>query len=335
MRTLTARGRLVTALLLTCMALSGTAGRAFADGVLDGSGRSKGGSQQEAGDKASSSGTISAKVQFTRSYHGSGSVMTPSDSSWSPPVCWYVPKYTSDQYEKYVNSHQVSSETAFTDIAEAMDKVDYNRDKKGEFWQLEYRHDDGDSIVDCPYGDDVIWVDEGDPTPPAGVPDPRMLAEMAYSQTELPAPPVALSPAADAQKVNLATLATFSAPLKRVWVTARLNGGGVDVAATTVATPTALKISAGTADADPQSCTYPLTASDGNYQVDTKNAGCNVTYRKSSGNGTYPLQAQVTWKVTWTASADPEGPVQQPALPDGLSTHVQDVTVKEIQAVNR
>ncbi|MEV7062051.1 hypothetical protein AB0N97_04510 [Streptomyces collinus] len=35
--------------------------------------------------------------------------------------------------------------------------------------------------------------------------------------------------------------------------------------------------------------------------------------------------------MTWTDSADPDGP----ALPDGLSTFEQDVTVKEAQAVNR
>ncbi|MFK0154914.1 hypothetical protein ACIQVK_22890 [Streptomyces sp. NPDC090493] len=34
-------------------------------------------------------------------------------------------------------------------------------------------------------------------------------------------------------------------------------------------------------------------------------------------------------------SADPDGPARQPGLPDGLSTCEQNVTVKEIQAVNR
>lgn len=61
----------------------------------------------------------------------------------------------------------------------------------------------------------------------------------------------------------------------------------------------------------------------------------HVTYRRSSGSGPYPFKASITWKVTWTDSADPDGPARQPALPDGLSTFEQNVAVKEIQAVNR
>ncbi|WP_406348889.1 hypothetical protein OHB10_20125 [Streptomyces sp. NBC_01597] len=57
--------------------------------------------------------------------------------------------------------------------------------------------------------------------------------------------------------------------------------------------------------------------------------------RRSSGSGTYPFKASITWKVTWTDSADPDGPARQPALPDGLSTFEQNVAVKEIQSVNR
>ncbi|RZB17839.1 hypothetical protein StrepF001_18705 [Streptomyces sp. F001] len=121
----------------------------------------------------------------------------------------------------------------------------------------------------------------------------------------------------------------------RMWTTASINYKGVQMAATTVAAPVALKVEAGTADADPQTCTYDLVKGKGGYTVDSKDAGCNVTYRRSSGTGTYPFKASITWKVTWTDSADPDGAPQQPALPDGLSTYEQDVTVKEIQAVNR
>ncbi|MBC9726109.1 hypothetical protein [Streptomyces sp. TRM68367] len=97
----------------------------------------------------------------------------------------------------------------------------------------------------------------------------------------------------------------------------------------------ALRVDAGTADADPQSCTYDLVKGKDGYLVDGEDAGCKATYRRSSGSGTYPFKASITWKVTWTDSADPEGPPQQPGLPDGLSTFEQDVAVKEIQSVNR
>jgi enoyl reductase len=55
-----------------------------------------------------------------------------------------------------------------------------------------------------------------------------------------------------------------------------------------------------------------------------------VKYLRSSGNGTYPLRATITWKIHWTGS-DGTGD----DLPDGTFGATQDVTVQEIQAVNR
>ncbi|MFF0007992.1 hypothetical protein ACFYQT_31770 [Streptomyces tibetensis] len=109
---------------------------------------------------------------------------------------------------------------------------------------------------------------------------------------------------------------------------------GVQLAATTVA----LKVGAGTADADPQSCTYDLVKGYDGYTAESEGAGCNVTYLRASGNGTYPFKASITRKVTWTDSADsadPDSPPREPGLADGLPTFEQDVTVKEAQAVNR
>jgi enoyl reductase len=55
-----------------------------------------------------------------------------------------------------------------------------------------------------------------------------------------------------------------------------------------------------------------------------------VKYLRSSGDGTYPLQATVTWKITWTGTGGTGGD-----LPDGTFGATQDVAVQEIQAVNR
>ncbi|MFD4630126.1 hypothetical protein ACFVYR_16770 [Streptomyces sp. NPDC058284] len=68
--------------------------------------------------------------------------------------------------------------------------------------------------------------------------------------------------------------------------------------------------------------------------MDTSKAHCNIAFKKSSGDGSYPLRAQVIWKVTWTDSADPDGAPQKPTLP-GLPTFEQGVKVKEVQSVNR
>jgi hypothetical protein len=43
----------------------------------------------------------------------------------------------------------------------------------------------------------------------------------------------------------------------------------------------------------------------------------------------------MTWSIRWTASANPDGPAQQPDLPDGKTTSEQNVSVQEIHAINR
>ncbi|MBD0740046.1 hypothetical protein BGM09_11605 [Streptomyces sp. CBMA29] len=102
-----------------------------------------------------------------------------------------------------------------------------------------------------------------------------------------------------------------------------------------VAEPYALHVDAGTSHAEPQSCDYLFKRNGDQYNIDTEGAGCNIVYRKATAaGGAYTLQAQITWKVHWTATADPNGPVAGP-MDDGYTTSPQDVTVQEIQAVNR
>ncbi|MDF2258412.1 hypothetical protein [Streptantibioticus ferralitis] len=279
-------------------------------------------------------------MKVSSNYKGPGSPVAPSDTSWSPPPCWYEPRYTPTQYQDYYRNSLKGWDTGKQFIWPEYQKLEqekYNQGKDGLWWELVYNENipPEKALGNCSVSDPFAWVPKGDPSPPAGVLTPEELSKIAYSATKLPSPPVQLSPTADKQVVNLPTYVKFTAPLDRVWVTASLDAQGVSIAATTVATPVALKIDAGTTDADPQTCAYDLEKSSGGYQVDSSQAPCNITYRKSSGSSTYPLKAQITWKVTWTASANPDGPAQQPPLPDGLSTYQQDVTVKEIQTVVR
>lgn len=284
------------------------------------------------------SATARSQVKTVSNFRGPGSPVAPSDASWSPPPCWYEPRYTPKQYQDYYRNSLKGWDTGKQYIwpeYQQLEKERYNQGKDGLWWELVYNEiiPPEDALGNCNVNDPFIWIPTGDPSPPAGVLTPQELSRIAYGDTKLPAPPVQLSPGADKQVVNLATYVNFTSPLDRVWVTASLDSQGINIAATTVATPVALRIDAGTSDADPQTCTYDLKKSSGGYQVDSSQAPCNITYRKSSGSSTYPLKAQITWKVTWTASANPNGPAQQPPLPDGLSTYQQDVTVKEIQTV--
>ncbi|MEV0639653.1 hypothetical protein AB0I77_32905 [Streptomyces sp. NPDC050619] len=286
----------------------------------------------------STNGTIGAHIRINQSSPGTGgstATATSSNANWKPPVCWYEPMYTAEEYEKFIKDAYGGAGEPAASYARKRDKEKYHEGDKGLWWQVKFRNDDYSTACPVTTGNWEIWVPPADPQPDPNKLTPEILSELAYNSTKLPTPPVVLSPSADRLIVNLGTRVKFEGEFDRVWTTADINYKGVQMAATTVATPVALKVDAGTADADPQTCTYDLVKGGDGYTVDSKDAGCNVTYRRSSGGGTYPFKASITWKVTWTDSADPDGPARQPALPDGLSTFEQDVTVKEIQAVNR
>ncbi|MEV4785599.1 hypothetical protein AB0K53_09135 [Streptomyces tuirus] len=297
---------------------------------------------------AGKDGTVSVTVGgvvFDRSKNGSGNsagALT-STTSWSPPPCWYAPKYTPDQLKKYLEPTWEAGSTGYEWDAEQRDRYvngqpykDFNKDKtgKGYFW---------DSFVnrDFPPGWDscekpIFWVDQGDP-PPANIENavtPEILAELAYAEIRVPSTKVTLAPAAQT-KVNLPTWAWLdAADFKPVSVTASVPVIGITATAT--ATPDSLRIEPGTKDA----VTYPdsgvCAINDGRIgepyakgKAD-RTPPCGVKYLRSSGDGTYPLRATVTWKITWTGTGGAGG-----ELPDGAFGATQDVVVQEIQAVNR
>jgi hypothetical protein len=327
---------LAAAVGVTAMLLA-TTQPAYAQGGGWGTG---GGGESDGGDGI---GAWTSQVKVT-STGGDPSAppMTPVQGNWTPPPCWYEPVMTSEEMAEWGPGTWTHSESAQADWIQEWEDKEWNKDKDGAWWAVVYNKDMGEEeafqACDILQGN-PFWVDQGD-VPEDGVSiSPEMLAEIAYNATKLPAPPVQLKPDLALQKVNLPVHATFRSDtgLQRVSTTASINLLGVEYAATTVATPKELRIDAGTEYAEPGSCTYGLSGGAGGYDVDTADAGCNVTYRKSSGEGTYPLEASLTWEVHWTASADPDGPPEpgDPQLPEGMSSGTYDVTVKEIQTVVR
>ncbi|MEU7314404.1 hypothetical protein [Streptomyces sp. NPDC007083] len=207
---------------------------------------------------------------------------------------------------------------------------------KGEWYVMRYNTDTTSGTPEeCLDQDGFVFIGPGHPAPAdAPVLDAEILAGLAYQKTRLPAPPLALSPEAGRQVVNLATHARFARTLGRVWVTAAVDEAGLELAATTVAEPVRLRLDAGTEDADPDSCTYDLVkAASGRYSVNTGEAGCNIVYRRATAEGAqHTLTAALTWRVFWTKGPSPDGMPRHP-MPEGESVGDVAVTVKEIQAV--
>jgi enoyl reductase len=282
---------------------------------------------------ATSPSIIQSHVTYTRSYDGSGAKMAPPRGAhWKPPACWYEPQYTPEQFESYLNSHYVAAQDAYADMARRYGGDDFHKGDDGTWWELEVP--DTSRAGECAELESWAWFTPGEP-PAAEVSaaDPRTLAGLAYARTVLPGPEVALRPSPQNQFVNLATEVVLAAPLERVTVTARLDNDalGIHVAATTVAEPYELRVEAGAPDAEPASCTYKVSGG----RLDTRGAGCNVTYRRVSPPGGRTLTATLVWAVRWTPSADPDGPAATPPLPDGESATRTSVTVREAQSVTR
>lgn len=285
--------------------------------------------------------TYYAHVSYTHRGTASGDdpqPVTSSDVNFTPPVCWYK-SFTPAEFKKEItrrydaagNSHAGTVYDYYYQVQSQMDALHYHEGDNGSWWVLTY----DDSVLNdpnaplCPYSTGWMWQGPGDPAPPLEI-SPEVLAKAAYGQMTLPTKGVTLSPVAQNQKVNLPTYVSFRNGLGQVSVTAQLDA----VAATVVAVPYRLHVDAGTSYAQPESCDYAFTSSDGTYAMNSDDADCNVTYRKATeGGGSYPLQARLTWRVTWTPTADAEPGGQ--GLPDGTSEFDQPVTVQEIQTVNR
>ncbi|MFE0419105.1 hypothetical protein [Streptomyces tendae] len=320
---------------------------AWADIVPGGEGT--GSETQVDGNKGDQSVSATAgAVVFDRSKNGSGATVGPvaAATNWTPPACYYAPKYSPEQLQKVKEPVWEAESTGYQWDAAQRDRYvngkpykDFNKEKAGKgYWWDSYVTPgrEGDpGALDCK--EETFWVDTGD-DPPADIPQaitPEVLAQLAYAEIRVPTTEVELRPA-EATKVNLPTWAWLDATdFKPVSVTASVPL--LEVEATTTATPVSVKIDPGTADAE----TYPAS---GVCEVANGRIGepyakgkadetppCGVKYLRSSGDGSYQLKATVTWKIHWTGT----GVAGEQPLPDGDFGGEQDVVVQEIQAVNR
>lgn len=333
--------------LLALILVAGTflsAGTAHAEPGFDGS---LGGADTS---NESTGRTIESQVSYDTSKNGSGKstgTLAPI-GDYDPPACWYEPGWTPEEYEtEFKRRWDVGH---FSGAAEgyAAEKAryiegkpykDFNKDKSGDgmFWGTVYDWDrlEGDDYLDCSQAD--FWVDNGDDPPVENAIDAETLAKLAYNAIQVPDTEITLAPEA-ATKVNLPTWAWLDkADFHEVSVTASLNVGGWNLSSTTTATPVSLKLEPGTADATtfPASgeCTLNADKSIGEPWATGKSGQtppCGITYLRSSGEGTYQLRATVTWEITWEATTGEAG-----NLGTGSFGTEQDITVQEIQAVNR
>ncbi|MET8857549.1 hypothetical protein [Streptomyces sp. NPDC004579] len=345
----TGRRRLAFAVVIGSLCLG--AAPALADNEIDGGAQppAPGGQASGGADGKGSLFATAGVVVFDRSRNGGGESAGPVTSvsgGWAPPACYYAPKYTPAQMQTYKESIWAVESTGYQWDAEQRDTYvnghpykDFNKARTGKgYWWDAYvtpGHEGDPAASTCTK--DTFWVDKG-ALPPADVPEaitPEMLAQLAYAEVRVPSTRVDLAPAGTT-KVNLPTWAWLdTAKFKPVSVTASVPL--LNVTATTTAEPVSLRIDPGTADAQtyPASGVCEITGDRIGEAYAKGKAGqtppCGLRYLRSSGTGSYRLQATLTWRIHWTGTGIPA----PRNLPDGTFGAGQDVVVQEIQSINR
>ncbi|MFD5186498.1 hypothetical protein ACFWMQ_28650 [Streptomyces sp. NPDC058372] len=294
-------------------------------------------------------------IRYDTSKNGTGPSAGPvsaAQADWSPPPCWYAPKWTPGELRDYYRrGHEaIIHDPGIPPDARNKwneerhnyidgDYEDFNQEKEGEgMWWGAVQN------PSAPFEDQFacdrvpFWADNGETPEVENIITPEILAGLAYEQIKVPGTEVTLAPGGKS-KVNLPTWAWLDGgEFKPVSVTASLAVGGLDMSATTTATPKSLRIEPGTKDAR----LYPASgecALNGDGSIGEPYAmgkaeqepPCGVTYLRSSGEGSYPMEATVTWEISWTGT----GVDAAQALPDGTFGNGQAVEVEEIQSVNR
>ncbi|MFF9817093.1 hypothetical protein [Streptomyces sp. NPDC014006] len=332
-------------------ALTAMPSQAFAGGGIGG-----GGTHEGSASGSSQDGVIRAQTKVTTTVNGGGShsaktgTLTPSNSTWTPPACWYEPSFSPKEIESTVKAFRsIDGLPFFGGIGQAVGDMldgyykdgdpykDYNLDQqgKGMFWAAVKNPNRKDDPEANACNKLPFWVPNGTTPPEPLAVSPKVLAEYAYDELPIPETKVEMAPAGTST-VNLPTWIWLNkADFHEVSVTASLPGTGLS--ATTTAKPVSLHIDPGTSDAEtfPASgdCTFTGGSIGEPYAKGKANQSppCGVRYLRSTGaNGSYALKATVTWQISWTSTTEPGGP-----LPEGTFGATQNVTVREIQSVNR
>ncbi|WKX70963.1 hypothetical protein [Streptomyces sp. XD-27] len=279
---------------------------------------------------------------------GKSGALTPKDTNWTPPACWYEPKFSPKEVKSLIEGLEKSKfpfnigpimSKAYKALFQTDKYEDYNMAKqgKGMFWTSVInpaRKDDPEAMsCDKP----PFWVDEGQtPDEPLAV-SPEILAQYAYDELPVPDTDITMSPDGK-QTVNVDTWVWLDkARFKPVSVTASLPDTGLS--ATTTAKPVSLTLEPGTKDAEvhPASGSCPINQKDGSigtpYSEDKEGQTppCGVTYLRSTANsGPHKLKATLTWEISWTSTTGEGG-----KLPSGSFGTTTDITVQEVQSINR
>ncbi|WP_129307494.1 hypothetical protein [Streptomyces sp. L2] len=296
-------------------------------------------------------------TQVSGPTNGDRGTVSATDVNWKPPPCWYEPVFSPAQLKNFAENDGdgdvglrdgwygsklwtdhfkdgKDATTIFTTPSTVKGYKNYNLGKDGYFWR--------GVAPDLSTLDDtslcsrlMFWVDAGKVPDVPDAPTPKTLAEYAYNKIKVPSTAIQVKPDTKST-VNLPTWVWLDkGRFQAVKVRAELPDTGLW--AETTAKPVALHLAPGTSDAE----TYPASGDctindDGSIGTPyekgdaDKTPSCGITYLHATNGAPYRLKASITWQISWKGSDGSGGD-----LPDGTFATTQDMTVQEIQSVNR
>ncbi|MGP3953857.1 hypothetical protein ACTWP8_35510 [Streptomyces sp. 7N604] len=306
------------------------------------------------GDGTLMAGATQTQIEVTQS-GGSGSTgLTPTHATWTPPVCWYEPVATPEQLKSAVKKMNPQTDTIPVSPSvgwgEEWMKERYGRKSQyskyddyatehqgeGKWYRGVVNPNRRDEAPWDACSRDMIFALDREKPPAQEMVTPEVLAGYAYDEVRIPDTDVEMSPDGR-QVVNLPTWVWSDGPrFKPGKVTARLPGTGLW--ATTTAKPVSLHLDPGTENAKvyPTGGDCPIR-DDGsigtpyNASRAKQDPPCGLTYLRATGHdGPYEFKATVRWEISWNGSGGAGG-----KLPDGTFGTATNLTVREVQAVNR
>ncbi|WP_431043804.1 hypothetical protein ACQUSR_19200 [Streptomyces sp. P1-3] len=314
-----------------------------------------GGGDTQGGADGSTLSAAATKVTITRTGGGSGgnTRLAPTNSDWTPPVCWYEPVATPKQLKSAVEKMDPRAATIPVTPTLSWGQITFERfmEKKSEYnkygdyavsqegkgkWYRGVINPNRKNEADWDSCEDIMFFALDGEKPKAETLTPEMLAGYAYDEIRVPDTKVTMNPAGK-QTVNLPTWIWLDeAKFKPVTVRAELPG--TNLWAETTAKPKSLHIEPGTKEAEvfPASGDCPISEDGSIGTPYTEGKGkqdppCGVNYlRSTSGTGSYELKATLTWEISWKGTGDTGA-----KLPDGTFGTTTTVTVGEVQTINR
>jgi enoyl reductase len=279
-------------------------------------------------------------VQLSGSGYSGGAGNVGTSPNFTPPPCWYEPRYTSADAKEYLARIKSNAESGLSIGLEFERRVEkiltepgggklpFHEGEEGVWYGVSCSFEASPDVQGAfqldPAHPELVWVGPGYPDPPGPSLDAETLAEIARAFLTVPVTPINSNPDTALGRPSTVNLGTWlwSAP-NAVDVTATIPG----LASTVTARLENIRIASVPADAVKHPGGGDCAGLGQPFDGGTGDPPCGVTFFSPAAAVTVGLTA--IWHLTWASTNGRGGDM-------GTVPFAQDLgfTVHEVQVVN-